>query len=179
MKRCPSFSSYSVTTDGKVFTHRRKGKLAKGLSRVDFSYSKELSQFTTNKGYRTVSVYVGNGKSRPIGVHQLMADAFIGPVPENQEVRHLNGIPSDNRPENLAYGTKQDNATDRVQHGGYKQGALHINAKLTHEQAESIRNKRISGTKVKDLAKEFSVSTSTIESVLYGKSYKVIQGGAA
>jgi len=38
--------------------------------------------------------------------------------------------------------------------------------------------KRSSGTKVKDLAKQFSVSTSTIESVLYGKSYKVIQGGS-
>lgn len=179
MKRCPSFNSYSVTADGKVFTHRRKGRLAKGLNRVDFSYSKELSQFTTSKGYRTVSVYIGNGKSRPIGVHQLVADAFIGPVPENQEVRHLNGIPSDYRYENLAYGTKQDNANDRVQHGGYKQGASHINAKLNQGQVESVRKKRASGSKVKDLAKEFAVSTSTIELVLYGKSYKVNQGGAS
>jgi len=29
------------------------------------------------------------------------------------------------------------------------------------------------------LAKEFAVSTSTIELVLYGKSYKVNQGGAS
>ncbi|MBS5993191.1 MAG: HNH endonuclease, partial [Acinetobacter baumannii] len=68
---------------------------------------------------------------------------------------------------------------DRVQHGGYKQGASHINAKLNQGQVESVRKKRASGSKVKDLAKEFAVSTSTIELVLYGKSYKVNQGGAS
>ena len=36
-------------------------------------------------------------------VHQLVAEAFIGPCPRGQKVVHLNGIFSDNRLVNLAY----------------------------------------------------------------------------
>jgi hypothetical protein len=53
-------------------------------------------------------------------VHQLVAEAFIGPRPAGQEVRHLNGDPSDNRVENLAYGTRSQNVLDSVQHGTYR-----------------------------------------------------------
>lgn len=49
MKRCPSFNSYSVTADGKVFTHRRKGRLAKGLNRVDFHTQKNYRNLPLQK----------------------------------------------------------------------------------------------------------------------------------
>lgn len=59
-------------------------------------------------------------------VHALMAEAFIGPRAEGQEVRHLNGNPSDNRIDNLVYGSKSDNAYDSIDHG------THFNAGKTH-----------------------------------------------
>lgn len=59
-------------------------------------------------------------------VHTLMAEAFIGPRPEGQEVRHLNGQPSDNRIQNLTYGSKSENAYDSIQHG------THFNAGKSH-----------------------------------------------
>ena len=173
MKQCPSFTGYSATEDGRVFSHRRRGvgKLAGSVSTIDLDFSYELSQTTTAKGYKTVSIVLSTGKSRPLGVHQLVADAYIGPAPAGLEVRHLDGNPSANHRSNLAYGTSADNAADRLRHGHYANGAAHHNAKLTSTQASEVRAKRADGTKVKVLAAEYGVSVATIESVIYGKSY--------
>lgn len=173
MKPCPSFTGYPATDDGRVFSHRRRGmgKFAGSVSTIDPAYAYELSQTTTAKGYRTVSIVLPTGKSRPLGVHQLVADAYLGPAPAGQEVRHLDGNPSANHLSNLAYGTGAENAADRLRHGNYPSGAAHHNAKLTSSQAEEVRAKRTGGLKVKELAAQYSVSIATIESVIYGKSY--------
>src|SRR5262249_12949164 len=44
----------------------------------------------------------------------------------HHEVRHLNGIRTDNRPENLAWGTKSENMQDAVRHG------THLETRKTH-----------------------------------------------
>lgn len=66
------------------------------------------------------------GKRRTRYVHQLVLEAFVGPRPEGQEVRHLNDEPKDNRLVNLAYGTASANMHDRVRNG------IHTNAAKTH-----------------------------------------------
>jgi hypothetical protein len=46
-------------------------------------------------------------------VHHFIALAFIGPKPDSVDVcRHLNDVKTDNRPNNLAYGTFGDNSRD-------------------------------------------------------------------
>jgi hypothetical protein len=60
-------------------------------------------------------VVLGGRDSRT--VHALVAAAFHGPMPEGCEVRHLNGNPGDNRPDNLQYGTRSENAEDSKRHG--------------------------------------------------------------
>lgn len=57
-------------------------------------------------------------------------------------------------------------------HGNYFQGDKHHGAKLTREQVLDILRQRQAGEKVKSLAGRFSVSVSTIESIIYGKAYK-------
>jgi len=47
-------------------------------------------------------------------IHKLVAEAFIGPCPPGQEVRHLNDDKDDNRVGNLGYGTRRDNVQDAV-----------------------------------------------------------------
>lgn len=63
-------------------------------------------------GYPMVTLWLDGGR-RQRTVHSLIAEAFIGPRPEGQVVRHLNDVPTDNRPENLAYGTYQENEMDK------------------------------------------------------------------
>jgi hypothetical protein len=45
-------------------------------------------------------------------VHQLVAEAFIGPCPLGQEVRHLNDDHDDNRLVNLEYGSHARNMVE-------------------------------------------------------------------
>lgn len=174
MKPCPSFPGYSATEDGRIISHRRRGcGMQRGsVTTIDPSHAYQLSQHTTRKGYRTVCIVLPNGKSRPVGVHQLVADAFHGPRPCGLQVRHLNGTPSDNTPNNLRYGTQRENGQDRMDHGSYLSGGSHQNAKLSSAQAESVRQRRGGGEKVATLAREFGVSISTVEGVIYGKTYR-------
>lgn len=52
--------------------------------------------------------------------HKLVLEAFVGPLPKGMVTRHLNGNHTDNRLENLAYGTPRENGLDTVRHGRHK-----------------------------------------------------------
>lgn len=173
IKPCPSYIGYSATSDGKIISHRRKGKGIQRGSKVlidtDFKY--ELRQTKNKKGYLQVSVVLSCGRITSVSSHRLIADAFHGKCPDGFQVRHLNGNNADNRPENLQYGTAKENAMDRKFHGTYKSGESHPNAKLTNSQADEIRNMRKCGYKVKDIANKFNVSKPTIDSIIYNRSY--------
>lgn len=58
-----------------------------------------------------------NGKRSYRYVHALVMEAFVGPLPEGQQVRHLNDVFTDNRLCNLAYGSRSENNFDRVDNG--------------------------------------------------------------
>lgn len=153
---CPSFPGYSVSSDGRVFSHRRRGQ-KKGSAHgseatIDPGYVYELSQVSGSKGYLQVSISK-DGLARPIGVHRLVLDAFSGPCPSGCVSRHLDGDPKNNTPGNLAYGSHTDNAADRLDHGRYAIGEDHPNAKLTDRQAAEIKALRAYGYKVKAFAK--------------------------
>jgi|DEB19_MinimDraft_3_1074340.scaffolds.fasta_scaffold20767_2 hypothetical protein len=64
-------------------------------------------------GYFTVSLGRHNTKT----VHSLVADAFLGPKPENCEVLHNDGSRDNNHVSNLRYGTRSENNLDAVKHG--------------------------------------------------------------
>lgn len=52
-------------------------------------------------------------------VHELVLTTFVGERPSPAHVaRHLNDIPSDNRLENLRWGTESDNMFDQSRNGG-------------------------------------------------------------
>ena len=59
-------------------------------------------------------------------VHRLVLLAFRGEPLEGAECRHLNGVRSDNRLENLVWGTHSENSIDQVVHG------THRNISKTH-----------------------------------------------
>ena len=76
-------------------------------------------------GHLAVALY-GNGRRERWLVHRLVLAAFVGPCPEGMEVRHLDGDPTNNSLDNLAYGTKGENNRDAVRHG------THFNGSKTH-----------------------------------------------
>ena len=52
------------------------------------------------------------GKRVNYYVHELVLRAFVGERPEGAVVRHLNDVPTDNRLENLKWGSRSENQID-------------------------------------------------------------------
>lgn len=102
-----------------------------------------------------------NGKP----VHQLIMRTFIGEPTEGQEVRHKNGLPNDNRLENLEYGTRTDNIIDV-----YKQGKRWRKLRITEVRA--IKDLLRLGKSVFELAEMYKISPQQIYKIRDGRCYK-------
>ena len=109
---------YEVSSDGRVRSYINSRKVNQELPLL-------LAGTVTASGYRRVLLTIDGVRSARY-VHRLVARAFLGPCPEDMEVCHNNGIRSDNRVENLRYGTRSDNVRDSIRHG------TNINAAKTH-----------------------------------------------
>jgi len=72
----------------------------------------------TPKGYRQVRLKNLNAQCPLYWVHRLVLETFVGPAPTKQhQTGHINGIPDDNRLENLRWVTPAENQAHRYLHG--------------------------------------------------------------
>ena len=110
-KVSPTWPGYEASSDGRV--RRYNGGV-------------EIKQTLHSSGYRVVNILAkrcqrdiwGNGKGvKRIGVHRVVMDAFVGPVPDGQEVNHIDHDKVNNRPENLEYVTHAENIQKAVAAG--------------------------------------------------------------
>ncbi len=85
-KKVPNLKKYSVSRSGIV---------------KDNETGKELKQYTV-KGYKTVSI-LKDGKWKVIGVHRLVAMAYLPNHNNYPEVNHKNCVRCDNNVENLEW----------------------------------------------------------------------------
>lgn len=117
-------------------------------------------------GYPTVAL---GRQSRT--VHSLVAEAFIGPRPEGQEVRHLDGDRSNASLSNLRYGTPKENGADRVRHGTGTRGSQYRSTRLTEQDAQEIR--ALKGVvSQKALAERYRTSPSAIQAIHDGRTWR-------
>lgn len=80
-----------------------------------------------------------NGRVKSWNIHTLVMRAFVGPLPDGMEVRHLDGNAQNNHLSNLRYGTHAENVQDMLRHGtGYAQSKTHC----SHGHAYSGENLR-------------------------------------
>ena len=98
-----------------------------------------LKAHSNGNGYPSVTVMIDGRKSTRT-VHSLVCAAFYGDAPfPGAQVRHLDGVPTHNTPDNLAWGTQAENWHDRKAHGNGCEGEKHHAAKLTDEQRSHVR----------------------------------------
>jgi hypothetical protein len=152
---------YSVSSFGRIRGEERIVKNPyKNATYIRKQYIKKVC-LCSNKRYFNVDLYKG-GKPKRLGVHQLVAHAFIGKQKKGIEVRHINGISTDNRLENLCYGTHTDNMQDATKHGNMPRGDQCHSAKLT---ADQVREIYLSNLPKKELINIYKVSKNTIISI--------------
>lgn len=114
-----------------------------------------------------VSVVLGSGENgKP--VHKLVMEAFVGIRPDNHDICHNDGNPQNNTLENLRYDTRSSNNIDTFKHGR-SMGCSKLNKQKVKEIKNLIFNEKVSQAEV---ARRFDVSTSAIQSIYKGKTYK-------
>lgn len=124
-----------------------------------------LSPGSHQQGYLMVSL-TSNGTIHQRRVHRLVAMTFIGSPPfDGAWALHKNDDNTDNRPENLYWGTINDNARDALVNGRRV-------AKLNVEAVKDICRRLNAGETVRSLAAEYKVSQNRIADVARGTAWR-------
>lgn len=90
-----------VTRDGRVFKRKE-------------NYEFEFTHNVCSLGYHRVHITRPNGKRGIIGIHRLVALAFIDNPESKPDVNHIDGDKSNNKVENLQWVTKSENILHSV-----------------------------------------------------------------
>lgn len=150
----PGYTGYLITKDARVWSEKSH---------------KWLTLRVSTNGYTVVSLFTDRG-IRTVCIHRLLLETFVGPCPEGMECRHLDGNKQNNDLSNLVWGTRQANASDRMEQGTYRAG----NRGLTTWQVIWIRYllslRRFSQTKI---AQMFNTNQPTVSNIKIGKYYSM------
>lgn len=106
-------------------------------------------------------------------VHRLVLEAFVGPCPEGQECRHLNGDRSDARLENLAWGSREEQAEDKRRHGTMPMGENHWASIYTTRDVQIMRTLRDNGVTTKVIGMAFDAHPSAVASITNRSKWKL------
>jgi hypothetical protein len=168
LKTIPSSPNedYRAGSDGRIYSRTRYA----GFGRKEYVDWYALSGHLTKKGYRSVSMCHENKKVTK-NVHRLVCMAFHGlPTSNSLQVRHLDGNPENNLPENLAWGTQAENWQDRKAHGRGCEGEKHHAAKLTDTEREHLRWAISKGLcSQRQAARALGMSQGSISSIVLSK----------
>jgi hypothetical protein len=155
----PTFQSYFADRDGNIYSGKR-GKVQRRKLILD------------RRGYYALKMR-RDGKTLNAMVHRLVLETFVGPCPIGQEARHLNAIKTDNRLENLVWGTRSDNEKDKIPLRLDNRGSRNGMSKLNEESVRCIRSDHAKwGFSHAALGRMYNVSRTTISVILEGKAWQ-------
>lgn len=137
------FQGYRFGSDGSVWTAwHRAGR----GSYISETWKRLVACVHPKSGYGTITLRVANGTQERRAVHQVIAEAFHGPCPAGKEVRHFpDAAKTNNRADNLVYGTRAENHEDKRAQGIMRCGERSHLAKITAEQVSLIRSEYSAG----------------------------------
>lgn len=171
-KEIDGYPGYRVGDDGSIQSHWRSSRWGRVFTKDWHPMKPSVKKDRTpGRAYMYLNL-VKDGKARTFRVHRLVLTAFVGPCPEGMETRHINGNPMDNRLENLAWGTPEQNREDNHRLKTYQKGGKHSQAKLTEEQVVEIRRLYATGKLLqREIADRFSISVSCISPIVNKKTW--------
>ena len=151
---------YQASNLGRIRSVDRRVNICHGATRL---MKGRVLRPAGQKSDPHLRVVLGHGAPGSL-VHRLVAETFLGPCPDGQEVRHLDGNPLNNCLENLAYGTRRENILDVYRIGRPWRT-------LTTEQVLDIRRRLDAGEHGADIARAYGVGDACISAIKHGRSY--------
>jgi hypothetical protein len=143
-----------------------------------------------NRGYLRVAMSRG-GKRVDRLVHQMVAEAFLGPRPDGLQVNHISGHKAENGVENLEYVTPSQNIRHAYGAGlrtplpaktpkqrrwrfavPWTQGESHGLATITEKDVKEIRRLYADGVRNVQIAAILGISKNVVSDVACGRSWK-------
>jgi hypothetical protein len=119
-----------------------------------------------------------NRRCYSLAVHRLVLQGFVGPCPPGMVACHNDGVPTNNRLDNLRWDTPRSNVIDDARRHGVCSAGLQGEAcqfhKLSTTQVLAIRRKRSGGVHIKVLARRYGVTERTISSITRRETWRHI-----
>jgi len=154
-KYIPEFEGYyKISTDGLVKSVKRS-VFSKRHHNYKIIDEKMLKTQITRNGYEMVCLSRGNNKFTK-RVHRIVADAFLGEVPDGLVVHHKDHNKLNNHLSNLEIVSKQKNTQEYYKTLGKSMGKVPIN------DIPIIINRVSKGEQVYKIATEYGVGRNDI-----------------
>lgn len=167
----PNYPGYHITRDGKVFCRKVKGSTKGAMG------SWYEMKYRINQGYKHVNLWK-NSNRKVFKVHRLVAIVYLSNPDNKPLVCHKNNIKTDNRVENLYWGTYYDNNRQAIQDGianrasgkrchfYYKVGELGCSSIISNKNRLKILELKKQGLPQHKIADMFGLSQGGVSRIL-------------
>lgn len=153
----PSLPGYQLSSDFRVRRPTKKHDRADGIRDGWFYYSLNRS----GPGYKEFKV-MSRGRRGTYQLHRVVAEIFLGSIPEGMMVLHRDDNKENNFPSNLYFGNCSDNGFDSYRNGHQKAGEESGKNRLTAGQVREMRDLLSGGWSLKRLSRRFGCSIRTV-----------------
>lgn len=125
------------------------------------------------QGYLDVSLpKLGGGNKSAVSRRcWLIAETFAGPRPPGQVARHRNGVDSDDRADNLLWGTHEQNSEDMIEHGRSLRGGKNPFNRIDEDVARELKARALAGESGSMLARQYDVSPQLVCDIRKGRAW--------
>ena len=146
------FPGYAIGETGEVISFKE-------------GTSKFKSTHTNTDGYLTVGLCGLDGRVHTKAVHSLVAQAFLGPRPQDMVVDHIDGDKTNNNVTNLHYVTHRQNINNPIT---FSRNSFVRNSKPVVVSKDGVDTTFPS---LKETCRQLDLSPSVVSNCLNGKCY--------
>ena len=130
---------------------------------------------TKKDGYVRLTVYM-NGEKKKRYAHRLVCSAFHKKIHGKKQVNHKDGNKANNKPSNLEWASRKDNARHaRDVLGVQMMGEKHYMTKFTETDILAIMDMRKRKITLREIAAIYKVHGSTIGKIVTGVNWKHVK----
>ncbi|TRZ48229.1 HNH endonuclease [bacterium] len=160
---------------GRVWRVKKRSGAAGGGVRIH--PCKKVRAEVMNLRYLQVKAMIG-GVRRYAAAHRLVWLHFKGGLPTGITINHINGIKTDNRPENLELATPSEQMIHAKTVLGWKPkgpvGSSNSKTHLSDSDVSIIRARRIGGESFQVLSRDYSISRDAVYQICTRRSWRHI-----